>query len=287
MWDREKAGNRSLRALLGTVSAAVILLAAGVASAAKTFYIDESTDYTGNGCENDDVNDVTSSLAYQMVTSGWTGERWVNGDAWPQDFIESCSSTYGPGADDLYADSKSVAVFAGHGNVGLLGYGYKNAGLCTVDFKPNMRLGSMGGDTAAIAMYLGCDALLASSLSHAANYQWLRQQLGWQNTIAIDSTEVGTFFDRTGTVLLNVPPTTIPPLPPTVSPGDSNADAWLSIMGIGSRQSIVVSYGTDSSSCWTVHDGARLKDNTYTSERPSNPSCGHSQPSFYYCYETL
>ncbi len=247
------------------------------AEAAKTFYMDESTDYTGNGCENNDLNTVTESLANTMWSFGWAGDRWVNTDAWPQDFVESCSGTYGSaGDDDVTSDTKSLAVFAGHGNIGLLAYGHKHASRCNVDFSANMRLGSMGGDTAAVGMWLICDALEESSLPSEANSQWLRQQLGWTNLIGIGDDEPEDFFLDTWTM-------TVTPF----LPGKANSDAWLSRMDGGGRHPMVVSYGSTESGCWNVHDGARLGDNVFTTERPSSPACQQGLPAFYYCYETI
>jgi hypothetical protein len=256
------------RAAVPCVVGAILALYAMQGNAAQTYYIDEATDYTGNGCPNNDLNTVTATLQSAMISDGWTGERWVNGDAWPQDFLESCSSTYGTGGlDGSYSDTKSLAVFAGHGNVGRLAYGYKHDNRCTVDFSSNMRLGSMGGDTAAVGMWLICDALQVASLPSEANFQWLRQQLGWTNTIAIGDNEPRDFFNLTS--------------------AQTNADAWLSTMDGGGRHPIVVSYAANQSDCWTVHDNAKLKDNVYTSERSGSPACGQGQPAFWYCYETI
>jgi len=279
-------GRGLIRLTMFSAAGLLGVLATTEAQAAKTYYIEESTDYTGNGCQNADLNDVTWHLHESMSAAGWTGERWMNANAWPQDFMESCSTTYGSdGSDNLYADTKSVAVYAGHGNVGLLAYGYKHSNRCTVDFSSNMRLGSMGGDIAAVAIWLVCDALQVASLPAEANYQWTRQQLGWTNTIAIDNWEPSVFFDLTGTHLEGIG--VFPPVPLVLVPGATNADAWLAVMGDDGRHPIAVSYGSSSSGCWTIHDNAKLKDDTYTSARPGSPTCGQGQPAFWYCYETI
>jgi hypothetical protein len=92
------------RARSAIALAAVVLVAllAERAEAAKTYYIEESTDYTGNGCQDDNVNTLSASLRTGLDNAGWSGQRWVNADAWPQDFQEACSSDYEPGGLDLH-----------------------------------------------------------------------------------------------------------------------------------------------------------------------------------------
>ena len=92
--------------------------------ATKTYFIDESTDFTGNGCQNTDLNDVTSYMKAQLDFWGFSGNRYTNANAWPKDFVEACSSSYWfggfgtDGIDSTAADSKILSVYAGHGNVG-------------------------------------------------------------------------------------------------------------------------------------------------------------------------
>ena len=38
------------------------VLSASPVAAQRTYFISESTDFTGNGCQNSDLNDVTSEL---------------------------------------------------------------------------------------------------------------------------------------------------------------------------------------------------------------------------------
>jgi hypothetical protein len=234
---------------------------------AKTYFIDESTDYTGNGCENTDLNTITQSLKTALDSSSWTGARWVNGSAWPSDFIESCSATYGVGGDGAQADTKSLAVFAGHGSTGLLSFGHKKNNVCNVDFSANMRLGSMAGATAAVGMWLGCDALKITSLGTEAHHQWMRQQLGWNNTIAIGDNEPRDFFNATDV--------------------KTNARAWLDQMDGSGREPVVYTQGTTSDGCWSVHNSASLKNNVYTSARGGGPSCGGPMPASWYCWEWI
>lgn len=74
---------RRLHAWTSVVAwSAAALLAAGTARAdGKRYYIDESTDFTGNGCQNADLNDVTSSLRETLDDNGWSGSRFTNASA--------------------------------------------------------------------------------------------------------------------------------------------------------------------------------------------------------------
>ena len=71
------------------VASAAILAAMGSAVAQKTFYLDESTDFTGNGCENADLKRRhVAACEAGSTADGWTGQRFTNVNAWPQDYIE-------------------------------------------------------------------------------------------------------------------------------------------------------------------------------------------------------
>jgi hypothetical protein len=122
---------------LGVVFAG--LMAVSVASAgSKTFYMDEGTRYSDIGmCTNADLNTVTASLADAVRADGWTGARYVNELAWPQDYRDKALDTNG--LDALYGDAASLTVFAGHGNAGLLTF-RPRLGVCTADAGSNMAL---------------------------------------------------------------------------------------------------------------------------------------------------
>src|SRR5262249_48725482 len=123
-----------------SLCAAVMLctVSAGGAARADDFYIDESTDFTGNGCDAPgaaELNDVTSQLRDALVADSHSGHRFVNSLAWPQDFMEACSDSFGSdGSDDVFADTAPLAVYAGHGNKGLLAWGFMHNGRCTAVF---------------------------------------------------------------------------------------------------------------------------------------------------------
>jgi hypothetical protein len=191
----------AIRVTVGTgVSTALTLLVTGALAA--SYYIDESTNYEGHGCStNDNLNAVTRELKDLLDGAGWTGSRWVNEDAWPQDFVESCSASYGPGGlDEDYADNVTLSVFRGHGSAGFLGFGYPHDSWCGVTMRVHMRLGSMDGRHAAVAVYLSCRTMKVSKLPNGPNYNWLRQQFGFNNDIGLAANEPADFvwltFDR-------------------------------------------------------------------------------------------
>src|SRR5262245_44890333 len=106
------------------VLAVMLLVAANPGWAQKTYYIDESTDFTGNGCENADLNDVTSSLRSSLNSNGWSGQRFTNINAWPQDYMEQTIAGLS-GVDNVFGDNALLSVYAGHGNRGLLQFGFQ------------------------------------------------------------------------------------------------------------------------------------------------------------------
>ena len=264
---------RRRRLLLPSVTATLILsgLYAHTSNAAKTFYMDESTDFTGNGCENVDLNTVTASLRDMLVSFGWTGSRFVNPSAFPEDFIEACNSSFGNGGlDSTFGDTKSFSVYAGHGNVGLLGWGFKHNSRCTIDFSDNMRLGSMAGAASANAAYITSCTLKVESLPNEANFQWVRQQMGFDNSPSVGDADPGNFA--------------------WCSRQNNNASCWVSALedqpGIfsGDNSPIVVSHGANSSDCQFVQSHASLVEDMLNTPIGGGPSCQGAQPGFWYCY---
>src|ERR1700690_1013475 len=88
------------RLVVPSLLAACFFLSGG-ARASQTYYIDEMTNYTnGNACDIANVNTITSSLQSALASDGWGGHRYTESLAWPQDFWESCSTTYGTEGGD-------------------------------------------------------------------------------------------------------------------------------------------------------------------------------------------
>jgi hypothetical protein len=203
----------------------------------KTFYMDEGTHYSDiSMCKNQDLNTVSESLASTMRGDGWTGSRYVNELAWPQDYRDK--SLDSNGLDDLYGDAASVTVFAGHGSAGFITF-RSRLSTCTASAGTNMALGS--GSTAgasAVGIWLSCD-MFATGLLDEPNSSYrrmnIRQSLGWLNTISIGDDEPRDFYNATRSI--------------------SNKDAWLRQMQGDGRQPIALTATTasDASTCWFFH----------------------------------
>jgi hypothetical protein len=206
-------------------------------AAPKTFYMDEVTQYSDvSMCTNHDLNTVTASLATAMRADGYTGSRYVNASAWPQDYRDK--SLDSNGLDAVYGDAASVTVFAGHGGAGLLTF-RPRLGTCTTSAGTNMALGygSTGG-VAAIGIWLSCE-MLGTGLLDESNSAYrrmnIRQSLGWNNSIDIGDDEARDFYTATRSI--------------------SNKDAWLRQMQGGGRHPIVLTATTasDAATCWFYH----------------------------------
>lgn len=242
-------------ALAGAVLASNITTEAAADGA--NYWIDESTDFTGNGCQNSDLNDVTSSLRSELNNRGWTGTRWSNANAWPEDFIERDSG----GIDDVAGDSRTLSVYAGHGWRALIQFGFQRNGICTVSFPPSTRLGRQGGDEAVYAMWVtSCTVNLDSLSSHFD--QSIRQTFGYHNSPSVKDDQPRDFFRETDDL--------------------RNERAWIEEMEdrpgwfTGDNSPIALTFGLSSSHCNWVQDTARLRDGSLLYQAPS--------PDAWYCY---
>lgn len=260
------------------LAAFAVVAAAAMSSdavASPSYYIDECTNYlNGNSCDIATVNTITSTLQSALDTDGWTGRRFTEFSAWPQDFWESCSTTYGTsGADSVYGDTGNLTVFAGHGNAHLLAFSstgnggkFNGSKSCVVNMTNNMRLGTMSGASATFGMWLVCDAVQSSELG-SNMWQSLRQQAGWQNTISIGDNEPRDFYNATS--------------------AKTNVNAWLDEMSGSGRDAILATFSSSSvNDCWNVHHAAKLKGNVFNTPRHNGASCGGGQPGYYFCYSS-
>jgi hypothetical protein len=251
------------------------------AAQAQSYFIDETTDWTGNGCEAEDLEEVTAELGSMLDAGGWTGRRYTNSAAWPQDIMESCSSNYGNGGlDATYGDSADLVVLAGHGNTGFLAYGYKRDGKCTVDLgrstnlkaRGEARLGEMGGARASLGMWLTCCTLKKESLAAHGNFQWLKQQLGFHGESDFNWHQPVEFLQNNAF--------------------ESNTQSWLDAMEdrpgwfTGSNSAIVVSYGKTSAEANDYHNNLALTRNVVF-PRAGGPACSNGPPAFKYVYTLL
>jgi len=230
---------------------------ATVAFSQATYWIDESTDFSGNGCENADLNNVTSSLKSRLDGDGWSGTRWSNVNAWPEDYIEQSMG----GIDEQAGDSQTLCVYAGHGNRGLIQFGFMRNGRCTVSFAPSMRLGSGGGDEAAYAMWLTSCTVNLDALSRHFDQQ-IRQTFGYHNSPSIKDDQPRDFYEETDDL--------------------RNERAWIDEMEdrpgwfTGDNSPICMTFGLNPTHCDWVAQNARLRDRSLLEDALS--------PHTWYCY---
>jgi hypothetical protein len=255
---------------VAAVLGAALFVASAPALAAQTYYIDEDTNYSnGNSCDIQTVNTITASLQTQLNTDGWSGLRYTEFSAWPQDFWEESSSVYGTDGDDnLYGDSRSFSVMAGHGSAHTIyfsstgnGGTYNGSSQCYTSFANNAQMGKLAGGQAAFGMWLECSVIQIAELpsyTYWAQHK-MRQIASWRNTISIGDDEPLDFYNATASA--------------------TNVNAWGNQMSSDGRQAIVATFSdVGSTDCWNVHDSAQLKKNSYT-----YPLAGNS---VYYCYTT-
>lgn len=239
---------------------ALLLTGSQARADGKRYFIDESTDFTGNGCSNADLNDVTSSLRTCLNDSGWTGNRYTNASAWPQDFYEQTLAGLA-GLDNLYGDTKTLAVYAGHGNRALLQFGFQRSGRCLVTLDTQARLGTLAGDDAAYAMYVTSCTINLDSLSRHFDQQ-IRQSFGYHNSPPVKDDQPRDFFEETDDL--------------------DNAHAWIEEMEdrpgwfTGDNSPITLTLGQGSSHCDWVRNTAKLRAGTLLSDAP--------QPHSWYCW---
>jgi hypothetical protein len=254
------------RLLLATALAVAISLVSKHAPAQETYWIGEHTDYTGNGCPNNfDLNDVTSSLKAYMDADGWTGNRYVNASSWPRDYWEA--STVPNGIDNIAADARGVAVFAGHGSGSgnSISFGTPNLGACFTTLSSQTWLGTQSGDTAYAMMYL-TSCTLNITANPTANFTFTfnnetRQEFGYHNSPTIQDGSAGQFFGCTGV--------------------NSNVQCWLTYMEpqfefwFGWNSPVVVSHGFDYANCDWTRTNCKLQGGVCTSStwEPWNTWC--------------
>lgn len=247
----------ALPCLLGVL---VLALAAPAWATGPTFFIDESTDFTGNGCPNADLNDVTSSLRESLVDEGWTGFRFTNSLAFPQDFIEQTFAGQS-GLDGGFGDANTLTVYAGHGNRALLQFGFQRLGRCTLTLDGNARLGTLAGDDAAYAMWVTSCTVNTDSLARHFD-QAIRQTFGYHNSPPVKDDQPRDFFEETDDI--------------------DNAHAWIEEMEdrpgwfTGDNSPITLTFGVDANHCQFVRDTARLFDRILLSDAPA--------PDAFFCF---
>ena len=222
---------------------------------AHTYWIDEAMDF-GNGCPDaGDLNQVTGYLQTRLDAAGWSGTRWTESNAWPQDFMES-------GLEWEAGDAARLSVHAGHGWYGILWWGFPHDGACMVDMFSQTRLGTGNGDQSAYGMYLDSCVTNVGQMWRVEPNQ-VRQQFAYHNSPSIFDNQAGEFFDDTAAV--------------------SNRQAWIDRMDdkpgwifAGWNSPIAITYGQDQADCNNTQNNARLKGGTLLTQAP--------EPWGYYCY---
>lgn len=231
-----------------------------------TFYIGESTDFTGNGCENTDLNTVTRTLASELRNQSWTGSRFVNAGTFPDDFDDT-GLTWSE-----FADRSTLAVYAGHGNIGSLQWGFMRNGLCNRTFQSDTRLGHLTDGQAQFGMYL-TSCTLDNDANQFYNFQdRVLQKFGYHNSPTIADNQPRDFFKATR--------------------GRSNRNAWLDEMNDrpgwfnDDNSPRIVSFIDQAQSpsvlgCWLRHNILRLRaSSTYVAETMADTGA------FWWCATT-
>lgn len=195
----------------------------------RTYFIGESVTFDGGGgCNNTELNTITSTLRNELDDAGWSGLRFVDGNAWPEDFQEPNLNPLG--LDWVYGDTARLAMYAGHGNAGLLQWGTPSAnGTCQLTTSNDVRLGTLAGDRATAVMFMTSCTLRTDAIPQNLIGNASRQFFGYHNSPYIGYDEPRKVFKRT-------------------QDGQSNRDAWLDEMeqnaDIGKNSPVVVTYGT-------------------------------------------
>ena len=214
----------------------------------RRFLIEESTDFTGNGCPNDDLNTVTASLKTAMESGPpgypWTGYRFVNRYAWPQDVMEA---TFDQSfMDDDWGDWARVTIIAGHGGQGAnqIQWGFPHNGVCQVFPSVQVRLGTLGGGNNSVLMQLNsCQGTYGTM-----NMQYAQgrngQVLAYHNSPAIFDNQPRDFYNATYSTI--------------------NVNAWLFVMddkaGGGWNSPMVFSQGADALDAWYRHNYMQMAE---------------------------
>lgn len=209
----------------------------------RTYFIAESVKFDGGGsCDNDDLNTVTKRLRNRLDDAGWTGLRFVDDDAWPEDFREATLIVNG--ADDSFGDAHRLAVFAGHGAPGLLQWGRpSDHGECRLRIQSQARLGRLAGDTAAAVMLMTSCTLRTDVLWPNFEHNAARQFFGYHNSPYIGGGEPRRVFKRT-------------------QDGQSTKDAWLDEMeqnaALGKNSPVVLTAGVSGMEAIQAHGATNL-----------------------------
>ncbi len=215
----------------------------------RSYFIAESIDFTGNGCENDDVNDVTSTLRDKLDSEGWSGTRAVDGQTTPTDFIDASLQPFG--LDYVASDAVSFAVYAGHGFMDQIQWGTADddpaispSRRCSTFLSSDVRLGARSGGWAKnVALLTSCTGRLACYESSLGQSD-ATQMMAFNNSPVIWGNAARRFYRKSGRM--------------------PNRDAWIRAMdnrpGIGKNSPVVYTRGGGRDEVLEIHQSARLSE---------------------------
>ena len=241
----------------------------------KTYLIEQNLDYPSTGsCSMlavGNVNDDTSSLVSAMGADGWTGYRFTEPSAWPQDFYEHCGMTHAGtitgGLDSTYADAKTLAYFSGHGGQNWMIWSRIHNGECTMNLTYHTALGMADGAKAAIGIFDSCSSLASvyQGLWDDVSWNAMRQELGFSAEAVVGNDAPRDFYNATAS--------------------KTNVDAWLDEFASTSNKPTVLSMSTVSwGDCYYTHNNNKLKANIGNTPLLSGTvACGGAQRPLYYC----
>ncbi|MCA9710188.1 MAG: hypothetical protein KDK70_30390 [Myxococcales bacterium] len=216
---------------------------------ARSYFIAESMDFEGNGCEQTNVNEVTQSLQDDLDDDGWVGARVVDGQTRPADFVDPEVKAFGQ--DDIKGDAASLAVYAGHGWMDTLAWGTRDAtpgvpfdDRCLVEFSGDIRLGAMAGGWAkAVVLLTSCTGRLACYQSTLATSD-VTQVFAFDNSPMIWGNAAHRFYRKSADM--------------------PSRDAWIAAMdnrpGFGKNSPVTYTRGTSHDQVLELHRTAKLTE---------------------------
>ncbi len=140
-----------------------------------------------------------------MDAANWSGQRLADTASRMSNFYDGAVDPVGYGKDHLYADAARVAVFAGHGHVGLHSWGKldpdPNINECRVK-TGSYNLGTLTGDMNSLFINAAsCNGAVSNDLDDPMKcfrggfaQSQFRQWLGFMNSPHIDSWQLTTFY---------------------------------------------------------------------------------------------
>ncbi|NVB41451.1 hypothetical protein G6O69_26670 [Pseudenhygromyxa sp. WMMC2535] len=214
------------------------------AQSPQRYFMGETLHFDGGeGCNNAKLNVVTKTLAAELDEAGWSGERWVDEDSWPEDFADS-ELLIDFGLDELLSDAATLAVYAGHGNAGSWQWGTPSpSGTCSLSLNTSMRMGSMAGDQATVLMSLtSCTGRADTVWAGLGQTSRVRQILAYHNSPIITRNQARDFLRASQSL--------------------SDRAAWLTVManrvGVGHNSPSIFTLGLTPDDALAYHASARL-----------------------------